>query len=44
VGAVFHLLDWWLDDRSRMTDEAVIEQLCLIRRFGVEGLIPDSAA
>lgn len=43
VGAVFHLLDWWLDDPSRMSDEALIEQLCLIRRFGVEGLIPKSA-
>lgn len=43
VGAVFHLLDWWLDDRSRLSDEAVVEQLCLIRRFGVEGLIPDGA-
>ena len=43
VGAVFHLLDWWLDDPSRMSDEALIEQLCLIRRFGVEGQIPKSA-
>ncbi len=43
VGAVFHLLDWWLDDPSRMSDEALIEQLCLIRRFGVEGLIPKAA-
>jgi hypothetical protein len=36
-------LDWWLDDPSRMSDEALIEQLCLIRRFGVEGQIPKSA-
>jgi hypothetical protein len=43
VGAVFHLLDWWLDDMSRMSDEKVVEQLCLIRRFGVEGLIPEDA-
>lgn len=43
VGAVFHLLDWWLDDPARMSDEALIEQLCLIRRFGVEGQIPKSA-
>lgn len=43
VGAVFHLLDWWLDDPSQMSDEALIEQLCLIRRFGVEGQIPKSA-
>lgn len=41
VGAVFHLLDWWLDDRSRLTEDELVEQLCLIRRFGVEGLIPD---
>ncbi|WP_203291935.1 TetR/AcrR family transcriptional regulator [Maricaulis parjimensis] len=40
VGAVFHLLDWWLDDRERMSEEDLIDQLCLIRRFGVEGLIP----
>ncbi|OLF73905.1 hypothetical protein AWH62_07035 [Maricaulis sp. W15] len=44
VGAVFHLLDWWLDDPARMRDEQVVEQLCLIRRFGVEGLIPGGGA
>ncbi|MBR9826700.1 MAG: TetR/AcrR family transcriptional regulator [Alphaproteobacteria bacterium] len=41
VGAVFHLLDWWLDNPGKMTDEELIDQLCRVRRFGVEGLIPE---
>jgi AcrR family transcriptional regulator len=40
VGAVFHLLDWWLDDPDRMSQERLIEQLSSVRRFGVEGIIP----
>lgn len=40
VGAVFHLLDWWLDNPDLMTDEDLVDQLCLVRRFGVEGVIP----
>jgi AcrR family transcriptional regulator len=40
VGAVFHLLDWWLDDPDRISQERLIEQLGLVRRFGVEGVIP----
>ncbi len=41
VGAVFHLLDWWLDNPEKMTDAELIDQLCEVRRFGVEGLIPE---
>ena len=41
VGAVFHLLDWWIDNPGRFTPEALVDQLCSIRRFGVEGLVPD---
>lgn len=37
VGAVFHLLDWWLDDPSRMDREELIRTLSDFRRFGVEG-------
>jgi AcrR family transcriptional regulator len=44
VGAVFHLLDWWLEDRSRLSEEELISQLSLVRRFGVEGLIPPNTS
>lgn len=37
VGAVFHLLDWWLDDPSRMDRQDLIRALSDFRRFGVEG-------
>ncbi len=37
VGAVFHLLDWWLDDPSRMDRDQLIRTLSDFRRFGVEG-------
>lgn len=40
VGAVFHLLDWWLEDPNRLSAAALVDQLCLVRRFGVEGEIP----
>lgn len=41
VGAVFHLLDWWIENPDRFTPAALVDQLCSIRRFGVEGLVPD---
>lgn len=37
VGAVFHLLDWWLDDPARMERDDLIRALSDFRRFGVEG-------
>ncbi|MCP2680425.1 TetR/AcrR family transcriptional regulator [Maricaulaceae bacterium NA33B04] len=37
VGAVFHLLDWWLDDPSQLDRDALIDRLSAFRRFGVEG-------
>tara|TARA_R110002072_G_scaffold101852_8_gene224358 strand:- start:278 stop:925 length:648 start_codon:yes stop_codon:yes gene_type:complete len=37
VGAVFHLLDWWIDNPDRFTPDQLVEQLCIVRRFGVEG-------
>lgn len=37
VGAVFHLLDWWIDNPGHCTAEALVNQLCIVRRFGVEG-------
>lgn len=37
VGAVFHLLDWWLDDPSHMHRDALVQTLSDFRRFGVEG-------
>jgi AcrR family transcriptional regulator len=37
VGAVFHLLDWWLDDPARMDRDDLIRALSDFRRFGVEG-------
>lgn len=37
VGAVFHLLDWWIDNPGQYTAEQIVEQLCIVRRFGVEG-------
>jgi AcrR family transcriptional regulator len=40
VGAVFHLLDWWLENPDRMSQEQLIEQLSLVRRFGIEGVEP----
>ena len=44
VGAVFHLLDWWLDNPASFTQSQLVDQLCRIRRFGVEGLDPASGA
>jgi len=40
VGAVFHLLDWWIDNPDRFTPAALVEQLCSVRRFGIEGAGP----
>ena len=40
VGAVFHLLDWWIDNPDRFSAEALVDQLCIVRRFGVEGKEP----
>ncbi|WP_421790827.1 TetR/AcrR family transcriptional regulator [Hyphobacterium sp.] len=40
VGAVFHLLDWWLDDPARMDREELIGTLSNFRRFGLEGREP----
>lgn len=37
VGAVFHLLDWWIDNPDRFTPDQLVEQLCIVRRFGIEG-------
>ncbi len=37
VGAVFHLLDWWLDDPAKMDRDMLIDHLSAFRRFGVEG-------
>jgi len=37
VGAVFHLLDWWVADKSRAPREAIIETLVRFRRYGVSG-------
>ena len=37
VGAVFHLLDWWIDNPDQYTAEQIVDQLCIARRFGVEG-------
>lgn len=38
VGAVYHLLDWWLDDPGKLDRDVLIERLSAFRRFGVEGL------
>lgn len=40
VGAVFHLLDWWLDDPSKLDRSTLIDRLCAFRRFGAEGRLP----
>ncbi|WP_417497793.1 TetR/AcrR family transcriptional regulator [Maricaulis sp.] len=40
VGAVFHLLDWWIDNPGRFTPAALVEQLCSVRRLGIEGAGP----
>ncbi len=37
VGAVFHLLDWWLSDPEQATREEIISTLMTFRRYGVEG-------
>lgn len=37
VGAVFHLLDWWLSDMSKASREEIISTLMTFRRYGVEG-------
>lgn len=39
VGAVFHLLDWWLDDRTQMDRDTLIDRLSAFRRYGVEGKV-----
>ncbi|WP_417469788.1 TetR/AcrR family transcriptional regulator [Maricaulis sp.] len=40
VGAVFHLLDWWIDNPDAFTPAQLVDQLCTVRRFGVEGAGP----
>ncbi|WP_417491189.1 TetR/AcrR family transcriptional regulator [Maricaulis sp.] len=40
VGAVFHLLDWWIDNPDRFTPAALVDQLCSVRRLGIEGAGP----
>ncbi len=37
VGAVFHLLDWWLSDPKKASREEIISTLMTFRRYGVEG-------
>lgn len=37
VGAVFHLLDWWIAHPKKASREEIISTLMTIRRFGVEG-------
>jgi AcrR family transcriptional regulator len=40
VGAVFHLLDWWIDNPDRFTPAQLVDQLCSVRRLGIEGAMP----
>jgi AcrR family transcriptional regulator len=37
VGAVFHLLDWWLDNRDRIPADTLARRLSEVRRWGAEG-------
>jgi AcrR family transcriptional regulator len=42
VGAVFHLLDWWLDNKDRMPADALARRLSEVRRWGAEGRPDDN--
>jgi AcrR family transcriptional regulator len=40
MGAIFHLVDWWLANPDAATREEITAALIELRRFGVEGFEP----